>query len=627
MLDFLRRKAQSPYLQGTVVCIVLVFIFWGVGSYQKGGRNAVATVNGQDVSFEEYRRAYETAFKNFKEQTGRDVPENLIQDGSFKGRVVDELVQTVLLRQGARELGIFVTDAELQEKIQAMEAFRSNGVFDMQRYRNLLAGSRMSTSDFEASLRNDLLTAKVLARLSGFAVATPREIEDRYHYARDEIKLGYMRIGVSQYRDKVEVTDEALTQYLLDNQDSHMTPRQIKLSYLVFPFAEFGKGVELAAGAVEAYYDEHRAEYDLPEKRHARHILIRTPPGSEDKTAARKKADDILARLRKGEDFATLAGQYSEDSSAARGGDLGFFGRGQMVQPFEEAVFGLKPGEVSEVVETQFGFHIVKLEEIQAAQVKTVEQVRPEIEEKLKLAQGRGLAFKMAGEAYEQIIMAGSLAAYGEKSGTGLLTTGMFSQREPEKALAEKRQLLQAAFQLKKGELSSLVEGGAEYAILFVEDEKAPELPELAAVRERVEREYVGYQARKMATEAARAVLAALKEGGDRAELAKEHGVEIKDTGYLSRLSNSPKGLPEQMIAQGFGLTQANPYPENVFTQLELNYVFWLDSLRPTDLTFLAAGQEAINTELLREKREGSLVAWLSGLRQTAKIKINQKLL
>ncbi|PIY23144.1 MAG: hypothetical protein COZ12_02250, partial [Deltaproteobacteria bacterium CG_4_10_14_3_um_filter_60_8] len=262
MLDFFRKKAQSTFLQVTVIVIALVFIFWGVGSYQGSGKNTVASVNGAAISIEQFKRAYEDSYKRYREQTGRDVPEKLVQDGSFRARVREDLIQRLLLLQGAREMGIVVNDVEVQEKIQAMDAFRVGGAFNLPRYQRQLSASRMSPTDFEASMRTDMLTAKVMSQLAAFVDVLPSEIQDRYDYALGRIKLQYLVLPAKGFQGKAKVTDEGLTAFYAEHQDEYKTEPRVQVRYLSFPFAKAGgggAGAVLAAGAVEAYYEANQA--------------------------------------------------------------------------------------------------------------------------------------------------------------------------------------------------------------------------------------------------------------------------------------------------------------------------------------------------------------------------------
>lgn len=420
MLDLFRKKSQSPFIQAIVIAIALVFVFLGVGSYQKGDRNEAASVNGESITFEQFRNTYEREYENFRQQYGQDVPKQMIESGSFKNGVLEKMISQVLLMQGAHQMGIVVSDPEVQEKIQEMPFLKSAGIFDLDRYRNVLTSMRKSATDFEASVRNDLMMDKALARINGFPQVTEKEIQDRYSFASSEIKLEYVPFLINDYKEKVEVTDEALTAFFEERQEKYKTDRQVKVRYLFFNFTEIGKGINPTDEEILKNYDENPERYDVQEKRSARHILVKNAEDAtlEVKAEKRKKAEDILARIKTGEDFATLAKELSEDTASGKqGGDLGFFSRGRMVKSFDEAVFSLEPGAVSEVVETTFGFHIIKLEEVQPAHIIALDEVRDEIVAHLKYKGGKDLAFLQANQAYKDIIAAGSIEQYIEKSG------------------------------------------------------------------------------------------------------------------------------------------------------------------------------------------------------------------
>ncbi len=629
MLDLFRKKSQSPFLQAIVIIIALVFVFLGVGSYQDGGRNEAALVNGDVITLDQFRSAYEREYENFKQQYGQDVPKQLIEDGSFKNRVLNKMVMRLLLMQGARDIGIIVTDAELQAKIQAMPFLRSDGIFDRSRYRNVLASMRKSPADFEASVRNDMLVDKAVARINAFSEVTTKEIQDRYLYASSEIKLEYVSFRANTYKEKVEVTDEALAAFFEERKEDYKTDRQVKARYLFFNFADLAKNVSLTDEDVLKNYEKNRAEYDIPEKRRARHILIKTDnvtPGQ--KAEKRKIIEDLLAKVKKGEDFAALAKEYSEDNSAKKGGDLGLFSRGRMVKPFEEAAFALEVGGVSDVVETSFGFHIIKVEEIQPAHLKELAEVRDDIEKGLKNKLGKSQAFTQANQAYKDIIAAGSIDQYAVKSGVEIAETDFFTKRDPAGSFQKRGKLLRALLGLKKGELSSIVEGGKEYAILFLVDEKKPAVPELAVVRERVEKDFISYSTRKKALEDSEEMLASLQAGGITMEAeAEKYSLKVDETEFYSRRDKWPAKYPKEFSTAAYSLTPANPYPGNVAKQFNVFYVYGLKEHKEPALSMLFEGKmQAVKESILPEKRQAVLDAWLNNLKAKAEITFSSNL-
>ena len=423
MLSMLRRKAQSPFIQATVLILALVFIFWGVGRSQKGGRNAVATVNDTTIPFQDYQHAYDRTMTNLRTKFGGTVPKGLLDSLDIKTKVINQLIQRVLLRQGAKEMGIIISKQEIKQAIEKMEAFRTNGVFDLQRYEAILSASRMTPASFEASMQADLLTTKVLETIGRFTKVAEDEVTARFLYNNEQIKLEYVAFTPDSFSGQVTVDEDKMAAFYQENKDRYKADPQIQLSYLYFAAAGDKGPAEISAADVESYYQRNIDKYSQPEQRRVRHILIKTSP--QDSAAERKKklqkAEDVLQKARAGEDFAELARRYSEGPSAQQGGDLGQFARGRMVKPFEDAVFAMRKGEISDIVETSFGYHIIKLEDIIPARIKPLAEVRDEIKSSLEQEAAKNHAFSTASNAYEDIILAGSMDKYAESGGTAPL--------------------------------------------------------------------------------------------------------------------------------------------------------------------------------------------------------------
>ena len=322
MLSILRKKAQSPIIQATVLIIVLVFIFWGVGRSRKGGRNAVATVNEEVIPFQAYQQAYDQNMSNLRARFGGAIPKGLLESLDIKNQVVNQLIQRVLLRQGAKEMGIIISKQEIKQKIEGMEAFRTNGVFDLQQYEAILAASRMTPASFEASMQADLLTGKVLETIGRFTKVADDEVTSRFQFDNEEIQLEYVVFTPDAFSSQVATDEDKITAFYEENKESYKSDPQIQLSYLYFP-ATAGEGAaEISDADVESYYERNIDKYSQPEERRARHILFKTSP--QDPAAVREKkrqqAEEVLKKARGGEDFAELARRFSEGPSAPQGG-------------------------------------------------------------------------------------------------------------------------------------------------------------------------------------------------------------------------------------------------------------------------------------------------------------------
>lgn len=635
MLGLFRRKAQSPTLQFTILIIILVFIFWGVGKNDtKTAQNAVATVNDEAISFRDYQKQYDQTVNSMRDQFGGSIPSGLLEQLNIKQQVVNKLVQSTLLRQGAKKIGLYVSDQELQNAIKEMAAFKNNGVFDVNQYEQILAGSRMTVSQFEDGMRYDLLSAKVLDHLGRFGHVSPAALKDIFNYQYRGIKLDYVTCTADAFKNKVEKTDALLTAFFEANKAKYQTAPQVKIKYLQFLFADFNKDSAPSDEDISKYYQSNIAKYTLPERRKARHILIKTAAtdNAEQKTAKRSKIDEIAAKIKAGEDFAELAKKNSEDSSAKQGGDLGLFGRGQMIKPFEDTVFAMKEGQTSDVVETTFGLHLIKLEKIEAAKTQSLDEVKAAIATQLTTEASKNKSFQAANEAYEQIILAGSLNKYAETKSAGegngkIITSELFSQEKPPKDLQSLPEVANAAFTINKGELSSIVECSQGYAIILVDDKIPPAQQELSAVRDKVEADLVADEALKLAKTTADALLAKVKAGAPLAQEAKGLALEVQSTPFISRANNSEAKLPAQIVQDSLGLSEQNPFLDKVASDNNTFYVVAYNASQEPDQTLFEGKKGELESKLADERKNDLVTAWIETLRQKAKISTNEKLL
>ena len=632
MLDLLRKKAQSPLIQGTILIIALVFIFWGVGGY-RGSSNSVAKVNNEVITYEEFQKAYERLANQYRDQFGGNIPKGLLESIDLEGQTLEQLIQRVLLRQGAGKMGILVSDLEVQQAVENMEAFRSNGVFNVELYKNIITSSGMTPASFEETMRTDLLAGKVVEHLSRFAKLTPMEINDQFAFDNEQVKIEYVSFSGSDFKDKVETNSEQLQTYYEENKEKYMTEPQVKLQFLAFSYDSAEKPV-ISEEDLESFYRANFSRYTVPEQRTARHILFKTSEQDSQDALAEKKtrAAQILELARSGEDFSELAKQYSEGPSGPKGGNLGTFSRGRMVKPFDDAVFSLKEGEISDIVETQFGFHIIKLDKIEPAHTRTLEEAKGEIEAQIQTQKSRDLAFTKATEAYENIILAGSLDKFSKQSDITVTETDFFPKKSPEKsgstiAMISNPAFLNAAFSLNKGELSSLVETPQGYAIIFAADKKEPEIAQFGDVEEQIRKDYINAQAETMAEKAAAGMLTALKQdetGNFEAEAGKLDMVP-KTSDFITHNDTGSSGLPEQIVSMAFDLSADNPYPEEVVITNGLFYVFRIIEKRPPAPELFSEKENEFRTSLLERKKATILASWLANVRDKAEIEINEQ--
>lgn len=632
MLDILRNRAQSTLIQALVIIIALVFIFWGVGTNLGNRKNIVAKVNGAEISLLEFQQLYDRTLDNYRQQFGGQIPDGLLESLDIKGQVLGQLIQAELFRQGGTEMGLSVSKQETQDEIKKMPVFQENGQFNMDRYKAVLSQNRMAPSSFESGLSSDLLTRRTADAVERFAVLTTSETKAWQQVQNEEIQLAYLPFTSEDFTDKVVIEDAALAAWFESHREEYRSEPAIKLDYLFFDFNDDLASITVDDNAIKAKYEADKAKYEQPEQRHARHILFKLTEDADEKTRQekQKKAETVLAEAKKGADFAELAKLHSEGPTKDNGGDLGFFPRGRMVPSFDQAVFSMKEGEVSGIVESPFGLHIIKLEKIRPGKTQNLEEVRDTIATELQKQQVKGVTFKRAGTAYEDIMRAGSVAAYGDEHKDIVQHSDLFTRSAPPAGPLASPALLNKAFSLKQGELSSIIELEKGYAIIYVNTVQTPELPALETVRDRVEKDYIQEQAVSLAKEAANQLLQNAAKEKELALAAKEKGFELQTSGYKKRTPSAAQandGLPPQLVELAFSLPWSKKLPDEIFTSGTTFIVYEIADRRQGEESTDANQQEQLAAQLQNANQNRLVSNWLASLREQAEIWTNNDLL
>jgi len=424
----MRKNASSAWIKAAFLTIVVVFVFWGVGAVV-GGKSGevVARINGEVLTPAQLQRAYKNLQDAYRQLAGEAFTPELEEALQLRHRAFEELVRATLLRQEAEKLGLQATDGELREAIRSLPGLGDGQVgFDRERYVRLLRVSGYKPAEFEASQRVGLLVRKLEALLLAGVRPTDAQVRHWYEFENEKAVLRFVRVRASDFLAQAEPSEQEVRAYYEGHGDAFREPERVRAELVVYSDAAFEAGGEPSEGEIEQYYADHRAEYEKPEQVRARHILFRVPPGADEAVRAekRKQAEGALARLRNGEDFAALARELSDDSSKENGGDLGFFTREQMVPPFAEAAFSLQPGETSGVVETQFGFHIVRVEEKRPGESTPLAQVREEIRSGLRREKASALRRERAAADAQRAKEGASLGALAVAAGLRLETIG-----------------------------------------------------------------------------------------------------------------------------------------------------------------------------------------------------------
>src|SRR2546425_1394189 len=379
MLRFLRKYSSSIGIKVLYGVLALLFIGWGVGAIGGERRQDVAVVHGQAISRRDLEQATAALNRQYEQLLrGRA---DLLRGLNLSGQALDQLIEQALLRHEAARLGIAVTNAEIDQTVKRMPELQQNGRFDRSRVEAIVQAGQGPA--FEDSIRQSLLKQRLEALVTDGVGGSDGELDERYRFDHEKANLAFVRSTAADLAATITLSDEELQKYPDEHADSYRVPARVRARYVAYRPADFLSQAEVKDDDVAEYYALHKEDkFTEPEQVRARHILIKVAAdaGADAKAAARKKAEELLAKVKAGADFAALAKESSEDpGSAANGGDLGLFLRGRMTPAFEEAAFALQAGGVSDVVETPFGFHVIKVEEHRPGGVKPLEAVHDEI--------------------------------------------------------------------------------------------------------------------------------------------------------------------------------------------------------------------------------------------------------
>ena len=410
MFDFVHENKRL--VQIILALIILPFALWGVSSYDKSGNSAdvVATVNGTKISQKEFENALRQQQDRMRQQLGANFDASMLENPQMKRAVLDNLVSQHLLVERAKSAGLTVPDEQVAQAIAGIEAFQVDGKFDKKRYEAVLANQNLSPLTFEASVHDDLLGQQMQDAYVQNGFAANGVVDKVIRLNEQQRVVSVSPISFQSFMTQAKVDDAAVKNYYEQNSNEFQAHEQAKVEYVKFSADDLLARVKVSDEDARKYYDEHVNEFGTPEERRAAHILIAVkgsaPQAEQDMDKA--KAEQLLQQVRQDPaKFADLARKYSQDpGSAANGGDLGYFGRGAMVKPFDAAAFALKVGEISGLVKSDFGFHIIKLLAIKPSRVLPFDEARQGIVNKLRQQKADDmfaeLAEKFSNTVYEQ---------------------------------------------------------------------------------------------------------------------------------------------------------------------------------------------------------------------------------
>ncbi|ALQ51519.1 SurA N-terminal domain-containing protein [Nitrosomonas ureae] len=450
MFDLVNRKKRV--VQVILGLAVLPFMFWGVESYRNDGSEGyVAVVEGEEISRREYEQALRDHHERVRAMLGANFDSAMLDNFEVKNSVLERLIQQRLLYQEAVKNGFVVLDSQLIKTIQDVQAFQKNNKFSKQQYEKLLLNQDLTPAIFELRVRNELLLQQLLDGYSENAI-TPRSTTERVQYLSEvRREISQSKIAPDQFLSQVIPEEADIAAYYEQHKIDFDLPERAKVEYLVLSLDKVAKNEFVSDEAINTYFSEHQSEFGQSEERKASHILISvsTDAPEEEKRIARDKVERILEQVKQDPDqFAEIAKEHSDDpGSAMRGGDLGFFGHGVMVKSFEDKIFSMQLDEISDIVETDFGLHIIKLTAIKEERHPDLEEVREQIENTLKVEMVKSVFGEIVEDFSNVVYEQGeSLHAAAEKFELIIEKSDWITRDSKEPAILANENLLSAIF-------------------------------------------------------------------------------------------------------------------------------------------------------------------------------------
>ena len=530
--------------------LFVAFAFFGLNSYlQSEVTNSAAEVNGAEISLARHQRAYQSLRDRMQTALGESYDPALLDEQLLKLNALQQLISEELILQQADADGYAASNQLVAAEINAVDAFKQDGIFSKTRYEQILKSQGVVPSRFEAGLKRDIVSRQFRSGIVSTAAATPESLERAFRLEGQQRRFRYLILPTSMFNDQVVVTDEDIEQYYAAHSDEFVTPERVKVQYLELDAAKIDTGRDVDEQALQSLYEEQSGKYVTEEQRRARHILIQVPAAADEAAdqAALQKAESVLQRLDAGESFETLATELSDDpASASNGGDLGFFGHDVMAPEFEEAAYALDAGEHSGIVKTPFGYHIIELVEIRPEVATPLEEVRDELVAEL-LSEERSDLFYEQSEVLSSIAFEqpDSLQPAADTLNLEIQESGWIN-RDGGQGIGEHAGVVETAYSedvLLNGNNSAAVEIGDDHIVVLrlLEHVEQTALP-LEVVKGIVEQKVHSEKARALTQQKGEEVLSSLQQGATLESVAETQGLEIEATALLVRHAQQPSG-------------------------------------------------------------------------------------
>ena len=641
MLKVMRRSFQQlKWILWFVVIVFVAFVFvdWGMGRVRgdKTSTGEIASVHGEPITAVDFDRQYRQTEDRYRQMYKGNWSPALAKAMDLPNQVLNGMIERRMLLEAAQRSGLRVSDAELSERLQALSAFQRNGQFiGSAEYASVLASYGMTVEQFERGYREDMLIEKFNALVAASLVVPEETLKSRFEAQNEKAKIEYVLVPPARLAAAASPapTDAELKAFYDQHKELFREPERRKLKYLLVEQAKLREKLKPSPAEIKAYYDGHPDEFPVPERVHAQHVLVKVAKDATpaQDAAARKKAEDVLARAKKGEDFAALARQYSDDpGSKANGGDLPPFGRGAMVPPFEQAAFSMQPGEIRGPVKSDFGYHVIKLIGKLPAGRQSLEEATPRITSLLTQDQVKAASQRRADELAKKVGKNASDEDLRKLTDdvVSFDATDWVSAQGQVPGIGYAPGFLKAAFALKKGEVSPQpIPTPRGPAIVKVADVKPPGMADFSDERGRVASELTRRRAEQQQIAAVTPAVAELRRGAAFTAVAKKFDAEVQTPAEFTRGTPIASLGASPALSDAIFKTEAGQYGDPVALPGKGVVIFKVDSKTGFDPGAFAAQKGKLAETARREEAQKLIEAELARQRSQEKIVVNDDLL
>lgn len=622
MLKVLRDNIKYlSWVLWAVIAVFVLFVFVDFGTVvpggMGGGREAAATVGDKTVTFDEYRRSYENLEQQYRQAFGEQFSRELADQLGLPQRALETVVNRKVLLVEAERQGLVASDEEVRREILELPVFLdADGKFvGAEQYEQMLARMRYSVPQFEAAIREDLLLGKLSDALAQSVYIPDQRVDEAYREQVERAAIRFVQLPAASLTEEGRASRAELAAYLDEHREEFRLPEQRRVAYLLADNARLRGSVEVPDEDVQAYYDGHQEEFTIEDQVQARHILLAV---NEDRTLeqARQELAALRARIEGGEAFAAVAAEASEDSgSAARGGNLGYFGRGRMTPEFEQAAFDAPVGELVGPVETPFGVHLLEVTDRREAGVQPLDQVAPRIRSRLLNERVQAVARERAAAAAENLAGEETITvarlqelADGDDA-LEVEEPGPFGQDDMIPGVGRAADFTAAAFSQAPGELSEPVQVPRGYALVLVTEVLEPRDPALDEVEARVR---VGAEQEKRQQLAMQRLAAAREDVAEGRksldQVADELSLDVTDSGEFGG-GGSIEGLGFQPRIAEAALSMQQGEVGGPYGTDQGAVIFEVTSRTTADPAEIETNREATREQLAQQELQRLLAA------------------